>query len=96
MKKKDAIKKIQSELQAGVKFTKCKKCGCMKGTLVTLLYSLQPIENSSVLFKKIEGWLKEMEPTEYDCLRCEYCYPAMAMNILNKLLKTQAQVKSCL
>ena len=92
----DSIKKIQSELQGGVGFVKCRKCGCMKETLENLrscLSSLQT-EGSSDLLENIQHWLKHMEPTKYTCLGCEYCFPAVAMNIFNQAFPETAQDQS--
>ncbi|MCM8796991.1 MAG: DUF4346 domain-containing protein [Candidatus Omnitrophica bacterium] len=75
----EAIKKIQSELQKGMKLLKCKKCGCMKETLQTLRTSLN--EDYIDLLKSIDSWLLQMKPIEYSCLGCKYCFPAVAMNI---------------
>jgi len=75
----EAIKKIQSELQKGMKLLKCQKCGCMKEALQTLRTSLP--KDYIDLLKSIEGWLFQMKPIEYSCLGCKYCFPAIAMDI---------------
>ncbi len=84
LSKKEAIQKIWSEIQKGMQLAKCKKCGCMKETLENLLASLPSIEiqESSGLIKEVKDWLKEMQPIKYACLGCDYCFPAVATNIL--------------
>lgn len=84
MTNKESIQKIKSELARGMKLDKCRRCGCMKDTFENLLASLTPNKNKdfSDLLQNVEGWLKEMEPIEYSCLGCSYCFPAVATNIL--------------
>lgn len=75
----DAMKKIQSELQSGMKLLKCQKCGCMKETLQALKTSLS--RDYLDLLKSIDGWLSQMKSIEYNCLGCKYCFPAVAISI---------------
>jgi len=96
MKDKRAIQKIKSEIEKGIGFAKCKKCGCMKETLENLLASLPSIqiEESSDLIQNVNAWLKEMESVKYPCLGCEYCFPAVAMNILSESFPESVENKS--
>lgn len=94
MTNKNLISKIQSGLQKGITLAKCRKCGCMKGTLEDLRLSSPLIENSSDLLGNIQHWLKQMEPTKYSCLGCEYCFPAVAMNIFNQTFPEGDKVQS--
>lgn len=96
MVEKRLIDRIKSELQEGIRLAKCRKCGCMRETLESLKDSLFPkeiasptspdlsVEGVSDLIKNIEQWLNEMEPIEYACLGCNYCFPAVAMNIFHQ------------
>lgn len=103
MSKVDPTHKMQSELQEGMGLQKCRKCGCMKETLEQLQTSLSSpqiegsIEASSGLLANIEHWLKQMEPIKYACLGCEYCFPAVALNIFHQAIPevSQSQVLSC-
>jgi tetrahydromethanopterin S-methyltransferase subunit A len=96
MQNKDSIKRIKAELEEGIKLTKCKKCGCMKDTLEALRnpLSLLQTNNSLDLLKDIDHWLKQMQPIKYACLGCEYCFPAVAMNIFNEAFPEAAQSQS--
>lgn len=96
MAEKDPMNKIQSELQEGMGLQKCRRCGCMKETLENL-YSFLPSnqsERSSDMFKNIEHWLKQMELIKYACLGCDYCFPAVAMNIFNQAFPKTIQTPS--
>lgn len=75
---------------------KCRKCGCMKQTLDNLRSSfpLDRTQGSSEVLKNIEDWLNQMEPIKYECLGCDYCYPAEAMNIFNRAFPEVAEANS--
>ena len=99
MVEKNPIYKTQSELQKGMKLSKCRKCGCMKGVLESLHFSLPSLQTEDIsdLLTNIEHWLKQMESINYACLGCEYCYPAVAMNIFNQAFPEieRSQSPSC-
>lgn len=81
---KDAAESIRSELSRGMTLPKCKKCGCMKKTLEALASSLSSIPSGASLRREVEVWLEQMEPTKYACLGCAHCFPAEAMNALER------------
>lgn len=80
------LEKIQSELREGMALAKCRKCGCMKETLETLSNALKNAETplTNGLERSITNWQTEMEPINYACLGCQYCFPAVAMNLFNE------------
>ena len=86
---KNVFEEIRAELQKGMSLKKCRKCGCMKGALE----SLRSV-NSSVLVEDIKNWLNQMEPTEYNCLGCDHCFPAAAMNIFNEAFPEELEIQS--
>lgn len=91
--------KIQSELQEGMGLPKCRKCGCMKETLENLQTSLSSLQTdaSSDLLADIKHWLEQMEPIKYACLGCDYCFPAVALNMFHQAFPEvgQSQALSC-
>jgi len=102
MSKKSPLYEIQTELGKGMELANCRKCGCMKDTLESLRSSdssfPQEVESSNLL-KDIERWRDQVEPIKYACLGCEYCFPAVAMNIFNQAYPEEAlrtQSLSCL
>lgn len=96
IEKNDGFNKVRSELREAISLEKCRKCGCMKQTLENIHSSLPltRVQGSSEVLKNIEHWQKQMEPIKYECLGCEYCYPAEAMNILNQVCPEIAEAKS--
>ena len=93
MSEKSPLNKIQLELGAGMNLAKCRKCGCMKESLDNLRSSVsafpQQVESSNLL-EEIERWRDHMEPTKYACLGCDYCFPAVAMNVFNEAYPEEA------
>ncbi len=80
------LEKIKDELHEGISLAKCRKCGCMKETLETLGKALKNAGDHSIddLDGNISNWQFKMEPIKYACLGCEYCFPAVAMNVFNQ------------
>ena len=73
-----------TELETGMGLPKCQKCGCMNDALKNLLSSLPALndEKATALAERATEYLKKMSPTQYSCLGCEHCYPAVAQNAL--------------
>jgi tetrahydromethanopterin S-methyltransferase subunit A len=96
MVEKHPIENLQHELQEGMALAKCRKCGCMKETLETLRSSLSVLqtESSSAVFDNIDRWLQQMDAIKYACLGCEYCFPAVAMNVFHQTFPEAAQGQS--
>jgi tetrahydromethanopterin S-methyltransferase subunit A len=78
------FKQVQSELQRGMRLSRCRKCGCMKGTLENLKVSLPALKKreSKALLKDVNSWIKQLEPVEYACFGCKFCIPPEAMTLL--------------
>jgi len=99
MAETNPMDKIQSELREGMELPKCRKCGCMKETLESLQTSLSSlqVEASSDLLADTKHWLEQMEPIKYACLGCDYCFPAVAMNVFHKAFPEvgQSQALNC-
>ncbi|RME44659.1 MAG: hypothetical protein D6791_12645, partial [Chloroflexi bacterium] len=68
----------------------------MKETLEKLAVFLSPlqIDASSELLLNIECWLEQMEPIKYACLGCDYCFPAVAMNVFHQAFPEADQSQS--
>ena len=86
MSKDDPIVPVKFELQEGMALPKCRKCGCMKESLESLQASVSLIqtESASELLKTTQDLLARIEPIEYACLGCDYCFPAVAMNLFHQ------------
>lgn len=75
---------------------KCRKCGCMKEALATLQTALPRIhiDGASNLLRTADALIKDLEPIEYACLGCEYCFPAVALSIFHQAVPDAAQAPS--
>ena len=80
------FKKVHSEIQRGMKLSRCRKCGCMKGTLENLNASLPllKIKDAKELLGNVNDWSGQLEPLEYPCFGCKSCIPPEAMTMLTK------------
>jgi tetrahydromethanopterin S-methyltransferase subunit A len=78
------FKEVHSEIQRGMRLSKCRKCGCMHGTLKNLKEALPTLKmkDADKLLKAVNKWIGELEPQEYACFKCKYCIPPEAMSIL--------------
>ncbi len=76
--------KVHSEIQRGMKLSRCRKCGCMRGTLANLKASLPllKLKDAKELLKNVNEWSEQLTPQEYPCFGCKYCIPPEAMTIL--------------
>jgi tetrahydromethanopterin S-methyltransferase subunit A len=80
------FRKVHSEIQRGMNLSRCRKCGCMKGTLENLMESLPKLKmkDARELLKNVKEWYSQLEPLEYPCFGCKYCIPPEAMTLLTK------------
>lgn len=89
---------IEKELQNGMKLAKCKKCDCMKDFLETAnqYFSTHQTNQSTNFLAKIRNWQTQIQPTEYSCLGCKYCFPAVASNIFyQNFADTEVKQNAC-
>lgn len=79
------LRKIDHELREGMALAKCRQCGCMKETLEALADSVgrAAVASQNEFAAKLSRWHSELEPIKYACLGCDYCFPAVAMNLFN-------------
>ncbi len=75
---------VFAELEKGMRLSKCRKCGCMRGTLGNLNVSLPSLKHNEAkdLIQNVKEFLAKLEPQEYPCFGCKYCIPAEAMTKL--------------
>ncbi|HBH61157.1 MAG TPA: hypothetical protein DDX85_05325, partial [Nitrospiraceae bacterium] len=52
------FKKVTSEIQRGMRLSKCRKCGCMRGTLENLHVSLPllKLKDAAELLHNVNEW----------------------------------------
>jgi hypothetical protein len=59
--------KIRSELEKGVRLSKCRQCGCLKGALEEMkaLLSARRDKDSTELRRDVSSWINRLEDTLY-------------------------------
>jgi tetrahydromethanopterin S-methyltransferase subunit A len=80
------FEEVRSEIRRGMRLAKCRKCGCMRGTLDNLKASLPLLRSKDAkeLLHDVDRWLMKLEPIEYPCFGCKYCIPPEAMTLLTR------------
>lgn len=78
-----------SQLREAAKAKKCWPCGCLHGSLDSIDQVFAKGEQSQELIQVIESARAKLTDIKYDCLGCDVCYPANAVNAL------QVEVETC-
>jgi tetrahydromethanopterin S-methyltransferase subunit A len=88
----NTLNKVREELSAAMKAKKCWPCGCFQDTVKALEHS--PTLNISLadLLGKARGLFEEKR---YECLGCEVCWPADAINGATELDSSVAETGHC-
>lgn len=86
MSQDEILQKLREDLKQAFDTAKCKKCGCLRDTLITLRDETAVLTGKEVeaLRADIDRFLNGMEPIKYACLGCDPCYPAVAENRFHK------------
>jgi tetrahydromethanopterin S-methyltransferase subunit A len=80
----DELQKFYTEMATAMPLAKCQKCGCMRETLDTLTAALPNMDTgiAAELTLRRNDWAVLMQPIQYSCLGCDYCYAGAAQNAL--------------
>jgi tetrahydromethanopterin S-methyltransferase subunit A len=72
------------QLQEAAVAKKCWRCGCLHQSLTAIENAMsaeaQPVELDSAMHSARE----RLAPIQYDCLGCQVCFPALALNALQQ------------
>jgi tetrahydromethanopterin S-methyltransferase subunit A len=83
-----ALRLIRAQLTEAMAAPKCHKCGCLQQTV-------EALASTGVGQDEIGTMLHEaravFQPTQYDCLGCPICYPAIAANVLSEAFPEAGQ-----
>lgn len=77
-----ALMQLRADLREAFDTPKCKKCGCLRDTLIALRDETAAVTGTEadMLRADIAAFLDGMEPIKYACLGCDPCHPAVAEN----------------
>ncbi len=83
---------VETELRNAMEATKCHRCGCYQDTVTSLASSATLKTEFSELLKEA---VQLFEPRRYDCLGCEICWPAIAVNAASEVDPALAEASHC-
>lgn len=64
---------------------KCWPCGCLHQSLETIERAIPPPERPPELISALAAAKAPFVPVQYECLGCQVCYPALAVNAVSQL-----------
>jgi tetrahydromethanopterin S-methyltransferase subunit A len=70
------------QLREAAAAKKCWQCGCLRSSLRAIEEAFPPAERPADLDAAIQLARARLIKTKYDCLGCEVCFPAIAINAL--------------
>ena len=70
------------QLREAVAAKKCWGCGCFHGAIKAIERSVAEESRGLDLGEVLRAGREKLTPVRYDCLGCEVCFPAIAMNAL--------------
>lgn len=73
-----------AQLREAAAAKKCWPCGCLHSSLAAIERAFPAGERPSVLDAALSAARDRLVEVQYDCLGCEVCYPALAINALNR------------
>jgi tetrahydromethanopterin S-methyltransferase subunit A len=71
------------QLRAAAEAKKCWSCGCFHGAIEAIERSIPEEARDADLRETLLAGRRRLTPVRYDCLGCEVCFPAIAMNALD-------------
>lgn len=71
-----------AQLQAAAAAKKCWPCGCFHGAITAIEGAIPSEQRDPNLAEALLAGRERLESVRYDCLGCEVCFPAIAMNAL--------------
>jgi len=74
---------------------KCWSCGCLHHGLAGIEKGFPEPSRPAILDAALRAARERLIDVAYDCLGCEICYPAMAINALNQSGGAQEIVEAC-
>jgi tetrahydromethanopterin S-methyltransferase subunit A len=75
-----ALQAIREQLALGTAAAKCHRCGCLQQTVEALAGTEA---GQTELAESLDAARNVFVPTEYDCLGCPICFPAIAANLFS-------------
>lgn len=91
-----AVEEAVAQLREAIAAKKCWPCGCLHNGLAAIERALPDGRRSVELEAVIRAGRERLVEVGYDCLGCDVCYPAVAINALNRAgAGRQVDVETC-
>ncbi|HET8578065.1 MAG TPA: DUF4346 domain-containing protein [Methylomirabilota bacterium] len=81
---KAAIDEAIAQLHEAAAAKKCWPCGCLHHAIESIDKESPAAQRPSELASALQAARERLAPIRYDCLGCEVCYPALAVNALGR------------
>jgi tetrahydromethanopterin S-methyltransferase subunit A len=78
-----ALQDTAARLEEAAAAKKCWPCGCLHGALDALERTLSVSERPAVIAAALRMARAQLAPIRYDCLGCDVCFPALAVNAIH-------------
>ncbi len=78
----DRLNEAAAELREAADARKCWSCGCLGHALEAFGRAVPEPERPTLLAEAMASARARLLPKKYECLGCEVCYPALALNAL--------------
>ena len=78
----DRLKEAATQLRAAADARKCWFCGCLRHALEAFDRAIPEPERPAILAEAMASATDRLLPKKYECLGCDVCYPAVALNAL--------------
>lgn len=79
------LAEASSRLREAAAAKKCWPCGCLHQSLQTIERAVPPADRSAELTSALAAAKAPLLPVQYECLGCQICYPALAVNAISQL-----------
>ena len=83
----DRLNEAAAQLRAAADARKCWSCGCFRHALETFDRAIPEPERPAILAEAMASATDRLLPKKYECLGCDVCYPAVALNALVALAR---------
>lgn len=76
---------VVAQLHEATQAKKCWPCDCLHQSLQTIERAVPSAERSPELASALTAATASLLPVEYECLGCQVCYPALAVNAVSQV-----------
>lgn len=83
--RENVLDEVVVQLHEATKAKKCWPCDCLHQSLQTIERAVPSVERSPELTSALLAVIASLLPVQYECLGCQVCYPALAINAVSQV-----------